>query len=62
MKVLESLFGLVVLVLGLAPILAENDMLPSVLSFIPISGTSYFLTIGVVGLLLLLYGLFKKKF
>ncbi len=51
--------GLVTTFLGAAPILAGNKYLPEALSFIPVSGGSYYGLIIAVGLLTTLYGLSK---
>lgn len=59
MKLPVFLIGLVTTFLGAAPILAENKYLPEALSFIPISGGSYYGLIIAIGLLTVLYGLSK---
>lgn len=56
MKILVMLIGLVVSLFGLIPLLSEQELLPSALAFIPISGWLYQLILIVLGLLTVYYG------
>ena len=57
MKILVILIGVLVVLLGLTPLLAENELLPAALSFLPTAGWIYQLILIVLGILTVYYGI-----
>ncbi len=48
------ILGFLIIFMGIAPFLVTSGYMPSVLSFIPVSGTAYNVIIVVLGILVIL--------
>lgn len=53
-KLILVLVGLLIIFMGVAPFLVSLGYMPSALSFIPVSGSSYNIVIVVLGVLVVL--------
>jgi len=60
MKLLVILIGILVTLIGLLPLLIEQQILPEILSFIPVAGLFYQVVSMVLGILTVYYG-FKTE-
>ena len=56
MKMLITLIGLLTILGGLLPLLANNNLLPGFLASVPTTGTGYQMIIVLIGVIALIYG------
>jgi len=54
MRVWLFILGLLIIFMGIAPFLVSIGKMPSMLSFVPVSGTIYNIVIVVLGILVIL--------
>ena len=62
MKTVNVIFGAIVVLLGLLPLLEDYGALPNILEVIPREGLVYNIIIVVIGILIIIYSSKERRF